>query len=85
MAALCCALLEQPAGAGMTFEVGSTVPFSQAWEGAGADAPARDWGALLAGAGLRPRVTGKTVNGRYLGKEPEPEGADAGAPAAAAV
>lgn len=35
--------------------------------------PPRDWAALLAGAGLRQRVTGKTIGGRYLGKEPEPE------------
>lgn len=87
VAALCCALLQQPGGANMTFEVGSSVPFSQAWEGPGAGAPPRDWAALLAGAGLRQRVTGKTVGGRYLGKEPEPEpeGASATAPTPAAV
>lgn len=36
--------------------------------------PPRDWAALVEGAGLKQRVTGKTVDGRYLGKEPEPEG-----------
>ena len=32
----------------------------------------RDWSALLAGAGLKEKVTGKTVHGVYTGKEPEP-------------
>lgn len=74
------ALLEQPAAANTTFEVGSTVPFSQPWTGEGA-AP-RDWAAVLGSAGLQPRVTGKTIGGRWLGKEPEPEET---APAMAAV
>ena len=34
--------------------------------------PPRDWGTLLAGADLKQRVTGRTIEGRYLGKEPEP-------------
>ena len=42
------------------------------WPAGDAEAAPRDWGALLAGAGLQQRVTGKTVGGRYLGKEPEP-------------
>lgn len=66
------ALLDQPAARDVTFEVGSTVPFSQPWtaEEAGSAAQ-RDWAPLL--AGLRQRVTGKTIDGRYLGTEPEPE------------
>lgn len=34
--------------------------------------PPRDWAALLGGAELRRGVTGKTINGVYTGKEPEP-------------
>lgn len=34
--------------------------------------PPRDWVALLGGAELRRGVTGKTINGVYTGKEPEP-------------
>ncbi len=34
IAELCVALLGQPAATDTTFEVGSTVPFSQPWEGA---------------------------------------------------
>ncbi|KAL4448009.1 hypothetical protein ABPG75_005228 [Micractinium tetrahymenae] len=77
IADLCVALLGLPAAAGTTFEVGSTVPFSQPWEG-DATAPPRDWAALVQGAGLKKRVTGKTIRGRYLGKEPEPEPAPTG-------
>lgn len=67
------ALLEQPAARDTTFEVGSTVPFSQPWTEAEAAAAGgqRNWAQLL--GGLRQRVTGKTINGRYLGTEPEPE------------
>lgn len=73
MAELCVALLEQPAARDTTFEVGSTVPFSQPWTeaDAGAAAAQRNWGELL--GGLRQRVTGKTIDGKYLGLEPEPE------------
>ena len=35
--------------------------------------PPRDWAALLGGAGLQKRVTGKTVGGVYTGREPEPQ------------
>lgn len=38
----------------------------------------RDWAALLQSAGLQKRVTGKTIGGRYLGREPEPGQARAG-------
>ena len=83
IADLCVALLDTPAAADTTFEVGSTVPFSQPWEGVAA-APPRDWAATLREAGLRRRVTGKTIDGVYTGREPEPEPA-AAAPAAAAA
>ena len=33
--------------------------------------------ALFQGANLKKGVTGKTLNGKYLGKEPEPEAAAA--------
>lgn len=71
VAELCCALLGLPAAAGVTFEVKSTVPFSQPWEGeaAGAGSVPRDWGELL--SGLEPGVTGKTVDGVYTGKNKE--------------
>lgn len=86
IADLCVALLEEPAGRDLTFEVGSTVPFSQPWTvDAASPPPPRNWAAELAGAGLKPRVTGKTIGGKYTGKEPEPEpepAAKAAAPAA---
>ncbi len=34
--------------------------------------PPRDWTAVLKESHLRQGVTGKTVNGVYTGKEPEP-------------
>ncbi len=79
------ALLEQPAARNTTFEVGSTVPFSQPWTeaDAGAAAAQRDWAQLL--GGLRQRVTGKTIDGQYLGTEPEPEVQPAGKSAATAA
>ncbi|KAL4859726.1 putative complex I intermediate-associated protein 30 [Chlorella vulgaris] len=74
VAELCVALLDQPAAVNTTFEVGSTVPFSQPWTVDVANPPPpRDWTAVIQGAGLKQRVTGKTVDGRYLGKDPEPE------------
>ena len=85
VAELCVALLDQPAARDTTFEVGSTVPFSQPWtaEDAAGGAAARDWAPLL--AGLKKRVTGKTIDGRYLGTEPEPEVPAASRSAAAAT
>ena len=50
-------------------QVGSSVPFSQPWGGAADAAARRDYGALF--GGLAAGVTGKTVGGRYTGKQPE--------------
>ena len=60
-----------PAVLGSTFEIKSTVPFSQPWtaDDAAEAPPTRDWRALL--ADVRPGVTGKTVNGVYTGTAPE--------------
>jgi hypothetical protein len=46
---------------------------------------ARDWGALLAGADIRPGITGKTINGVYSGRAPEVEVVQQGVTAAAAA
>jgi hypothetical protein len=70
VADLCVSLLKLPSAVGTTFEIKSTVPFSQPWAPEEAAAP-RDWAAELSGAGIRPGVTGKTVNGVYTGKELE--------------
>jgi len=74
VAQLCTDLLSIPAATGTTFEIKSTVPFSQPWgpEDA-AQQPARDWGAVVEGAGLVQGVTGKTVGGVYSGKRVEAE------------
>ncbi|CAG9465720.1 unnamed protein product [Pedinophyceae sp. YPF-701] len=72
VAELCCALLDTNGAAGLTFEVSSTVPFSEAWEGAGG-ATQMDRAAEVAAAGLRRNVTGRTVAGRYTGTEVDPE------------
>eukprot|EP00878_Enallax_costatus_P006301 GHUV01006605.1.p1 GENE.GHUV01006605.1~~GHUV01006605.1.p1 ORF type:complete len:707 (+),score=173.74 GHUV01006605.1:310-2430(+) len=74
VADLCVSLLNQPSAVGLTFEIKSTIPFSQPWQGAdSAAAGSRDWGSELSAAGLKRGVTGKTVNGVYTGKEPESE------------
>jgi hypothetical protein len=74
VADLVVALLSLPAATDTTFEVKSTVPFSQPWGDAdAAGQPARDWGATVAAAGLVPGVTGKTVGGVYSGRRPEAE------------
>lgn len=72
VADLCVSLLQQPAATGVTFEIKSTVPFSQPWAPE-TPAAARDWAAELAAAGLKRGVTGRTVDGVYTGKQPEAE------------
>jgi hypothetical protein len=85
IADLCVSLLDMPPAVGTTFEIKSTVPFSQPWAPEEATTKTRDWAAELAAAGVRPGVTGKTVNGVYTGKEPEAAAAGAAAvPAGAA-
>jgi hypothetical protein len=81
VADLCVSLLTLPSAVGTTFEIKSTIPFSQPWEGNAAAAP-RDWAAEL--SGLKPGVTGKTVNGVYTGKEVESAAAGAAAVTAGA-
>ena len=73
VADLVVALLDCPAGAGLTFEVKSTVPFSQPWTGPEPGTPPTDWCGLLGGAGLVKGVTGKTVGGVYSGTRVEAE------------
>ena len=73
VADLVVALLDCPAGAGLTFEVKSTVPFSQPWTGPPAGAPATDWCGLVGRAGLVAGVTGKSVGGMYSGSRVEAE------------
>lgn len=76
VAELCVDLLSIPAAVGTTFEIKSTVPFSQPWtEEDKAAQPPRDWAAVVTDAALVPGVTGKTVNGVYSGKRPEAEAA----------
>eukprot|EP00877_Chromochloris_zofingiensis_P004047 jgi/Chrzof1/13643/Cz08g05160.t1 len=71
VADLCVSLLSLPDTVGTTFEIKSTVPFSTPWQVDSNSPPAtRDWQQTL--TGLRKGVTGKTVDGRYTGKEPEP-------------
>ena len=81
VADLVLALLECPEAAGTTFEVGSSVPFSEPWQGVvegsgdggdgGGGFKGNDWKKIVASAGLKRGVTGKTVDGVYGGKEPE--------------
>lgn len=72
VADLCVALLSGPEATDATFEVKSTVPFSEAFQPAPGQQPT-DWAALLRHGGLKPRVTGKTIDGRYMGKEADPD------------
>ena len=78
IADLCVHLLSSKAGRDATFEVKSTVPFSQPWEGPEGAATATDWEALLARAELQAGVTGKTVDGVYTGAQPEGDATRAG-------
>jgi uncharacterized protein YbjT (DUF2867 family) len=73
-------------GTDATFEIKSTVPFSQPWTpeasaealaaegvaGGGAAASTRDWAKLLPAGGLRRGVTGRTIGGAYSGDAVEP-------------
>jgi hypothetical protein len=87
VADLCVSLLQLPAGTGLTFEVKSTIPFSQPWEGISQEAAqqggGRDWAQEL--SGLKRGVTGKTVNGVYSGRKVEAAVAGSSEAAAAAV
>lgn len=83
VADLCVALLQLPSAVGTTFEMKSTIPFSQPWAPEEAAAP-RDWAATLQTAGIKPGVTGKTVDGVYTGKQPEAEAVGAAAVTAGA-
>jgi len=70
VAQLCIALLKQEDAAGVTFEIKSTVPFSTPFEVDPSNPPApRDWSTLLKKSHLQTGITGKTVDGVYLGKE----------------
>lgn len=76
IAELCVELLDMPEAVNTTFEIKSTVPFSEPWteEKAAAVAGGRDWKKVIKEAGLKEGVTGKTVNGMYTGKEREDGG-----------
>ena len=78
IAELCCAVLSAPQALNTTFEIKSTVPFSQPWTLDPSAPPApRDWAAFLSSAHLKAGVTGKTVGGVYTGKEEEAKFASA--------
>jgi hypothetical protein len=74
VADLCVHLLESTTAVDTTFEVRSTVPFSEPWtEQAALLAAPRDWEATLLAAGLKRGVTGKTIDGVYTGRQVEAE------------
>lgn len=74
VADLCVALLASRAAVNATFEVKSTVPFSEPWTGPEEGAPqSNDWEAVLSAAEVRPGVTGKTIDGEYSGTRTEAE------------
>ncbi|EFJ50015.1 hypothetical protein VOLCADRAFT_89408 [Volvox carteri f. nagariensis] len=79
VADLCVALLSCPSATDTTFEIRSTVPFSQPWTlpDPARPPPPRDWAAVLAAARLRPGVTGRTVDGVYTGRQTEEEALEA--------
>lgn len=83
LASLCVHLLESSAARNKTFEVKSTVPFSEPWtEEQSAAAGPRDWQQALQSADLKAGVTGKTIDGVYTGREPESSAVASAAPAA---
>lgn len=85
LAGLCVHLLESSAATDRTFEVRSTVPFSEPWtDEQSAAAAARDWEGALLEAELKRGVTGKTVKGIYTGRDAESP-SDVKAPAAKAL
>jgi len=60
IASLCIALLEEPSAVYTTFEIRSTVPFSQPFiADSQATQQVRDWSTLLKAAKLDPKITGK--------------------------
>jgi len=68
VAELCVSLLDCPGGADVSFEIKSTVPFSQPWtEEDSQGAKGRDWADELRKADLQAGVTGKTIDGVYTG------------------
>ena len=72
IAELCVALLSESGALDTTFEIKSTVPFSQPFTVEGPPVK-RDWSALLIAANLQAGVTGKTINGKYTGRQAEAE------------
>ncbi|MCZ6919451.1 MAG: hypothetical protein O7C60_03710, partial [Rickettsia endosymbiont of Ixodes persulcatus] len=58
---LCIALLRTPKAVNTTFEIKSTIPFSEPWTEEKSDGQFREWGKILADADLKPNVTGKSV------------------------
>lgn len=73
VAQLLVASLQEPCVADITFEVRSTVPVAETWTPPAEQSVSRDWGELLRSAGLKPAVTGRTVDGVYTGKQPDPQ------------
>ena len=77
VADLVLALLECPEATGTTFEIRSSVPFSEPWQGVAASSgkqgefQGNDWKKIVSSAGLKRGVTGKTVDGVYGGTEVE--------------
>ena len=70
VAELCIALLETPGMANVSFEIKSTVPFSQPWtpeDSAKSADKDRSWTSVVQAAGLEAGVTGKTIDGVYTG------------------
>lgn len=73
MAQLLVAALKEPCAADITFEVRSTVPVAETWTPSADQPVSRNWGELLRSADLKRAVTGRTVDGVYTGKQPDPQ------------
>ena len=70
VAQLCVALLETPGMADVSFEIKSTVPFSQPWSSDDSEQSGdkdRSWPGVVQAASLEAGVTGKTIDGVYTG------------------